>query len=163
MIKLNERPIVFALSNPTSKSECTAEQAYKWSKGRAVFASGSPFPSFQYEGKTYVPGQGNNAYIFPGVGLGVIACGASRVTDEMFFAAAKALACEVSDADLETGCIYPPLRRIRETSASIATAAAEVAYRRNLATKTRPANLRSFIESQMYQPDYLNYVGVESK
>jgi len=163
MTKFNERPIIFALSNPTSKSECTAEQAYKWSKGRAIFASGSPFPPFQYEGKTYLPGQGNNAYIFPGVGLGVIACDASRVTEEMFFAAAKALACEVSDADLEAGCIYPPLRRIRATSASIATAVAEVAYGRDLATKARPQDLRSFIESQMYQPDYQNYVGVASK
>ncbi len=163
MTKLNDRPIVFALSNPTSKSECTAEQAYKWSKGRVIFASGSPFPPYQYEGKTYVPGQGNNAYIFPGVGLGVIACGATRVTEEMFFAAAKALACEVSNSDLSKGSIYPPLRRIRETSASIATATAEVAYRQDLATKARPENLRSFIESQMYQPDYPNYVGVASK
>jgi malate dehydrogenase (oxaloacetate-decarboxylating)(NADP+) len=160
MTKLNERPIIFALSNPTSRSECTAEQAYTWSKGRAIFASGSPFPPFQYEGKTYLSGQGNNAYIFPGVGLGVIASGASRVTDEMFFVAAKALVGEVSDADLEAGCIYPPLERIRETSASIATAVAEVAYRRDLATKDRPEDLRSFIESQMYQPDYQNYVGV---
>jgi malate dehydrogenase (oxaloacetate-decarboxylating)(NADP+) len=163
MTKLNERPIVFALSNPTSKSECTAEQAYQWSKGRAIFASGSPFPPYPYKGKTYVPGQGNNAYIFPGVGLGVIACGATRVTEEMFFAAAKALACEVSNSDLGKGSIYPPLRRIRETSASIATAAAEVVYRQDLATKAKPENLRSFIESQMYQPDYPNYVGVPSK
>lgn len=163
MTKLNERPIVFALSNPTSKSECTAEQAYQWSKGLAIFASGSPFPPYPYKGKTYVPGQGNNAYIFPGVGLGVIACGATRVTEEMFFAAAKALACEVSNSDLGKGSIYPPLRRIRETSASIATATAEVAYRQDLATKAKPENLRSFIESQMYQPDYPNYVGVPSK
>ncbi len=163
MTKLNERPIVFALSNPTSKSECTAEQAYQWSKGLAIFASGSPFPPYPYKGKTYVPGQGNNAYIFPGVGLGVIACGATRVTEEMFFAAAKALACEVSNSDLSKGSIYPPLRRIRETSASIATAAAEVAYRQDLATKAKPENLRSFIESQMYQPDYPDYVGVPSK
>jgi malate dehydrogenase (oxaloacetate-decarboxylating)(NADP+) len=163
MAKLNERPIVFALSNPTSKSECTAEQAYGWSKGRAIFASGSPFPPYSYEGKTYVPGQGNNAYIFPGVGLGVIACDATRVTDEMFFAAAKVLAWEVSDGDLRKGCIYPPLKRIRETSVSIATATAEVAYRQDLATKSRPTNLRAFIESQMYQPDYEDYVGVASK
>ena len=163
MMKFNERPIIFALSNPTSKSECTAEQAYKWSNGRAIFASGSPFPPFQYAGKTYLPGQGNNAYIFPGVGLGVTACDVTRVTEEMFFAAAKALAGEVSEADLEAGCIYPPLRRIRETSASIATAVAEVAYRRDLATRARPQDLKSFIESQMYQPDYRNYVGVAAK
>ncbi len=160
MTKFNERPTIFALSNPTSKSECTAEQAYRWSKGRAIFASGSPYPPFEYEGKTHIPGQGNNAYIFPGVGLGVISCDVTRVTDEMFFAAAKALAGEVSEADQEAGCIFPPLTRIRSTSASIATAVAEVAYRRDLATKARPQDLRSFIESQMYQPDYRNYVGV---
>ena len=163
MTTLNERPIILALSNPTSRSECTAEQAYKWSKGRAIFASGSPFPPYQYEGKTYLPGQGNNVYIFPGVGLGMIACDATRVTDEMFFAAAKALAGEVSNADLEEGRIYPPLRRIRKTSASIATATAEVAYRQELATKARPNNLRSFIESRMYQPDYPDYVGAASE
>jgi malate dehydrogenase (oxaloacetate-decarboxylating)(NADP+) len=158
MARLNERPIVFALSNPTSKAECTAEQAYTWTGGRAIFASGSPFAPVTFEGKTFVPGQGNNAYVFPGVGLGAIACGARLVTDEMFFAAAKALAQQVSEADLEQGLIYPPLAEIREVSAAIATAVAEVAYQRGLAGQARPDDLRVHIEAQMYVPRYESYV-----
>ena len=158
MIKFNQRPIVFALSNPTSKAECTAEQAYSWTQGRAIFASGSPFDPVTIHGKTYVPGQGNNAYIFPGVGLGAIACGARLVTDEMFFAAAEALAQEVSEADLEQGRIYPPLTVIRDVSAAIAVAVAEVAYNRGLATKPKPEDMVTYIKSKMYEPKYRNYV-----
>ena len=158
MAELNPRPIVFALSNPTSKAECTAEQAYRWTEGRAVFASGSPFDPVTLGGKTFVPGQGNNAYIFPAVGLGVIVSEAKRVIDEMFSAAARALADQVSDDDLEQGLIYPPLGKIREVSAVIATAVAEVAYTRGLARKPRPDNLLEAVRSQMYTPDYQSYV-----
>jgi malate dehydrogenase (oxaloacetate-decarboxylating)(NADP+) len=158
MTRLNDRPIVFALSNPTSKAECTAEQAYTWTEGRAIFASGSPFAPVTLAGKTFVPGQGNNAYIFPGVGLGAIACGARLVTDEMFFAAARALAAQVSADDLERGLIYPPLTEIREVSAAIAVAVAEVAYRRGLATQPKPDDVLAHIEAQMYFPRYRSYV-----
>ena len=158
MGEINEQPIVFALSNPTSKAECTAEQAYTWTGGRAVFASGSPFDPVMFEGKKYVPGQGNNAYVFPGVGLGIVACGAKHVTDEMFFEAAKALAGLVTEEELKHGCIYPPLTKIREVSAVIAAAVVEVAYKRNLATVARPGNLLEHVKAQMYWPDYTEYV-----
>ena len=158
MARFNDRPIVFALSNPTSKAECTAEQAYTWTEGRAIFASGSPFPPVMLNDKTYVPGQGNNAYIFPGVGLGAIACGARLVTDEMFFAAAQALAQQVSAPDLARGLIYPPLTAIREVSAAIAAAVAEVAHRRGLATQPEPADLLEHIKAQMYVPAYKSYI-----
>jgi malate dehydrogenase (oxaloacetate-decarboxylating)(NADP+) len=158
MARINERPIVFSLSNPTSNSECTAGEAYRYTEGRAIFASGSPFEPVVLEGKRLVPAQGNNVYIFPGVGLGAIACGARHVTDEMFFVAAKTLASAVSAEDLEQGSVYPPLTRIREVSATIATAVAEVGYQRDLATKPRPENLSAYIRSQMYEPSYLSYV-----
>jgi malate dehydrogenase (oxaloacetate-decarboxylating)(NADP+) len=157
MSACNERPIVFALSNPTSKSECTAEQAYTWSGGSAVFASGSPFPEVRIGGQTLVPGQGNNAYIFPGLGLGLIVSEATRVTDEMFLAAASALAEQVSERDLAVGRIYPSLTRIREVSATVATAVAEVAWDQNLTRRARPADVLSDIQSYMYEPEYPDY------
>jgi len=154
MTDCNPRPIVFALSNPTSKAECTAEQAYQWTDGRALFACGSPFAPVPVGGRTLVPRQGNNSYIFPGVGLGAIACGATRITEEMFLAAANALAAQVTPADLEQGSLYPPLANIRAVSARIAAAVAEVAYQRGLAAKPRPANLLEFVQTQMYDPHY---------
>ncbi|MFA6563149.1 MAG: NAD-dependent malic enzyme [Verrucomicrobiia bacterium] len=158
MSELNERPIIFALSNPTSKAECSAEEAYAWSKGRAIYASGSPFPPCVYEGKTFVSGQGNNAYIFPGVGLGVIACEARHVTERMFAEAAKALAAQVQESDLAMGRVYPSLQRIQEVSASIAAAVAECAFKEGLARVRKPKNLLAFIRSKMWRPDYRSYV-----
>jgi len=157
MARLNERPIVFALSNPTSKSECTAEEAYAWTSGRAVVATGSPFPEVRLEGRTFVAGQGNNSYIFPGVGLGVVASGARRVTDEMFVAAARALAGLVTPDDLKLGRVYPALSRIREVSLEIAMAVARVAWDKGLTDLPRPADLRAFISGQMYEPIYPTY------
>jgi len=157
MARINRRPIVFALSNPTSKSECTAEQAYAWSAGRALFACGSPFDAVTFKGKTHVPRQSNNSYIFPGVGLGVIASGARRVTDEMFLAAARALARQTSKADLAQGSLFPPLARIRDVSAHIAAAVAGVAYEQRLTSRRRPPNLLARIRAQMYDPRYPRY------
>ena len=158
MASYNERPIVFAMSNPTSKAECTAEEAYTWTDGCAIFASGSPFAPVTFKGKRYVPGQANNAYAFPGIGLGVIACEATSVTDEMFSVAAKALANAVSEADLKLGRIYPSLAKIKEVSAAIATAVAEVAYTQGFAGKPKPDDLPTYIKSQMYEPEYHRYV-----
>ena len=157
MSRINERPIVFSLSNPTSRSECTAEQAYTWSDGRAVFAGGSPFDPVTVNGKRFVPGQGNNAYVFPGVGLGIVCSGSERVTDRMFAAAARMLASEVSERDLESGCIFPPLDRIREVSAGIASVVARVARSEGLAREGLPDDVSLFVRSSMYQPIYPDY------
>jgi len=163
--RIHDRPIVFSLSNPTSKSECTAEQAYGWSDGRAVFASGSPFDPVTIHGKRFVPGQGNNAYIFPGVGLGIVASGARHVTDPMFRAAARTLAAEVSDEDRETGSIFPPLSRIRDVSARIAVAVVEIVRRMGLHRESLPDDreaLERYVRERMYQPVYESLAGVRT-
>ena len=157
MARLNDRPIVFALSNPTSKSECTAEQAYRWTEGRAIVACGSPFDPVALGGRTFVPRQGNNSYVFPGVGLGAIACRARHMSDEMFMAAAHALAATVTEADLAQGSLYPPLTSIREVSARIAIAVAQTAYRQGLAAEPAPVDLAAHVRSQMFDCSYPNY------
>jgi malate dehydrogenase (oxaloacetate-decarboxylating)(NADP+) len=157
MTRINERPIIFSLSNPTSKTECTAYDAYTWTKGRAIFASGSPFDSVTVHNQTFVPAQGNNVYIFPGMGLGVIACGAAYVTDEMFLVAARTLSRQVSYADLSRGSVYPSLRKIREVSTAIAVEVAETAYKRGLARLPRPDDLAPYIKSLMYYPEYQRF------
>ena len=159
MAAINARPIVFALSNPTSKSECTAIEAYRHTGGHALFACGSPFDPVVLNARTYVPRQGNNSYIFPGVGLGIIASRATRVTDDMFLAAAEALASLVHRSDLDQGSLYPPLAGIRDVSAHIAAAVAKVAYRDGLAGTPEPADVEAFVRSQMYDPRYRSYVG----
>ena len=155
MSSLNEKPIIFALSNPTSKAECTAEAAYTHSEGRAIFASGSPFPTFEGFGKRFEPGQGNNAYIFPGVSLGVICTGVHHISDEVFLSAAEGLAEMVAQSDLDVGRLYPPLRDLREISVKIATKVSEEAYKSGTAsTYPEPENKELFIREQLYDYNY---------
>jgi malate dehydrogenase (oxaloacetate-decarboxylating)(NADP+) len=154
MSAVNERPIIFPYSNPTSHSECTAEQAYTWSGGRAIFASGSPFAPVTHEGRTFTPGQGNNVFIFPAVGLAVLATEARRVTDDMFITAAEAVAAQVSDDDFRMGRIYPAVKDIRRVSYEVAVRVAETIFESGLARVKRPRDIRKFIEKRMYQPVY---------
>jgi malate dehydrogenase (oxaloacetate-decarboxylating)(NADP+) len=152
MSRLNERPVIFALSNPTSKAECTAEQAYEWSGGKAVFASGSPFAPVTLGSTTFRPGQGNNAYVFPGIGLGAIACRARILPDELFLEAARTLARLVSRRDLEEGSLYPPLASIRRISLALAVGVATRAFAMKLARARRPRSIRRSIAAIMYEP-----------
>jgi malate dehydrogenase (oxaloacetate-decarboxylating)(NADP+) len=158
MSRVNERPIIFPYSNPTSHSECTAEEAYRWSEGRAIFASGSPFPPVRFADRTFVPGQGNNVYIFPAIGLAVYATRAKRVTDEMFIAAARAVAEQVTQAELDIGLIYPPQSAIMKTELHAAQRVAEVIFARGLAGVPVPKDIAAFVESQTYKAEYQSLV-----
>lgn len=152
-----DRPLVAALSNPTANAECTAEEAYRHTGGRALFVSGSPFAAVDWKGETRVPRQGNNVYIFPGVGLGVVVSRARHVTDTMFLAAARTLAAHVTSADLAQGSLYPPLAAVRDVSAAIAAAVADVAYSEGLAGRDRPDDLGAAVRAAMYATDYPDY------
>lgn len=150
----HEHPIIFALSNPTTKAECTAEDAYSVTGGKAIFASGSPFNVVNVNGQIRVPGQGNNAYIFPGLGLGVLAAGVTRITDELLITAAHALAESVSQYQLDVGCLYPPLNTIREVSLKIAVAVGRKAAELGLAKADVGENFPQVVSGMMYDPRY---------
>ncbi len=154
MASIKARPAIFALSNPTNRAECTAEEAYGWSDGRAIFASGSPFDDVTINGEIHRPGQGNNSYIFPGVGLGMIACRGKTIPESVFLTAAHALAETVGQDDLEVHSIYPQITEIREVSLNIASAVAAHAWDIGLTDEPRPADITQFIAEMMYDPIY---------
>ncbi|MCD1294069.1 NAD-dependent malic enzyme [Methanocella sp. CWC-04] len=154
MATINDRPIIFALSNPTDHAECTPDEAYEWSRGRAIYAAGIQFPPVEYNGKKFVPSQANNMYVYPAIGMAVYATQAKRITDDMFIAAAHAVAEQVTQAELDSGKIYPHQSNILETELYTATKVAEVIFDKSLAGVDRPENIRAFIESHAYKPEY---------
>lgn len=158
MSRVNERPIVLALSNPTSCAECTPEQAYTWSKGKAIYAAGVPFSPVHLDGKTFLPGQANNFYIFPAVGMAVYATRAKRVTDQMFIEAASAVADQVSPELLQQGLMYPLQANILETEIKTAARVAKLVFDSNLAQVDRPADMEAFIRKHVYVPEYTKLV-----
>ncbi len=154
MAKHNERPVLFALSNPTDHAECTAEEAYKWTNGKAIYAAGVPFPPAHQGGQTFLPGQANNLYIFPAVAMGIYATKAKRVTDQMFIEAARACASQVPESLLAQGSLFPPQSDILETSIKTAAKVAGLVFDSNLAGVPRPSDLETFIREHVYHPDY---------
>jgi malate dehydrogenase (oxaloacetate-decarboxylating)(NADP+) len=157
MSKVNERPVIFPYSNPTSHAECTAEQAYTWSKGKAIFASCSPFEPVTYEGKTFIPGQGNNVFIFPAMGLVIFATEAKRVTDEILLVSAEAVAEQGTAEDFEKGLIYPHVNTILKISINVAVKVAEEIFKSGLAGVEKPKDVLAFIKNKMYEPKYHNF------
>jgi len=158
MSRLNERPVILALSNPTQKAECTAEQAYSWSKGKAIYAAGVQFPPVQYGGKTFLPGQANNFYIFPAVGMAIVATQARRVPDDLFIEAAQAVADSVPADLLKQGLLYPPQGDILETEIKTAARVAKLVFDAKLAQVDRPKDMTAFIRQHVYKPEYTTLV-----
>jgi malate dehydrogenase (oxaloacetate-decarboxylating)(NADP+) len=154
MSRVNERPIIFPYSNPTSRSECTAEEAYRWSDGRAIFASGSPFPPVEIAGRRFVPGQGNNVYIFPAMGMAIYATEATRVIEEMFIVAAQAVAEQVTEENLASGLIYPPQSHILDSSLHVAERIATHIFDKGFARASRPKDIGALIRTRAYHPGY---------
>jgi malate dehydrogenase (oxaloacetate-decarboxylating)(NADP+) len=158
MSRLNDRPIVFALSNPTEHAECTPEETYVWSKGQALYAAGVQFPPVSYGGRTFLPGQANNFYIFPAVGMAIYATQAKRVTDAMFIEAAHALADQMTPQELEQGLLFPPQANILESEIKVAARVAKLVFDSNLAGVAAPADYEAFIRSHVYRPEYRRLV-----
>ena len=154
MSRLNERPIIFALSNPTDRAECTAEQAYTWSKGKALYAAGVQFPDVTVDGETFHPGQANNFYVFPALGLATYAARPRRITDACFVKAAEALADQVGPELRARGMLFPSQSDILASEVTTATRVAELMFDEGLAQAPRPPDLRAFIEGQLYTPAY---------
>jgi malate dehydrogenase (oxaloacetate-decarboxylating)(NADP+) len=155
--RINERPIIFALSNPTDHAECTPEEAYQWSNGKALYAAGVQFPPVSCGGQTLLPGQANNLYIFPAVGMAIYATQTKRVTDEMFIEAAQSLADQVTPEQLKQGLLYPPQSNILETEIQTAVRVAKVVFESDLARVARPADYEAFIRSHVYKPEYRSF------
>jgi malate dehydrogenase (oxaloacetate-decarboxylating)(NADP+) len=158
MARINRRPVIFALSNPTDRAECTAEEAYLWSEGKALYAAGVPFPPVRVSERTLVPGQGNNMYIFPAIGLAVFATKAKRVTDEMFIAAARGVAEQVSPAGLDAGSLYPSQSDILDVEIATAVSICEVIFEQGLSEIVKPGDIRTFLESMLYTPEYRSMI-----
>jgi malate dehydrogenase (oxaloacetate-decarboxylating)(NADP+) len=156
--RINQRPVILALSNPTEKAECTPEQAYTWSKGKAIYAAGVQFPPVHFSGQTFLPGQANNFYIFPAVGMGVFATQASRVTDQMFIEAARAVADQVPAELMKQGLLYPLQSNILETEIQTASRVAKLVFDTGLARVQKPADMVAFIRQQVYKPEYRKQV-----
>jgi malate dehydrogenase (oxaloacetate-decarboxylating)(NADP+) len=154
MSRINERPVILALSNPTDHAECTAEQAYTWSKGKAIYAAGVQFPPVNLNGQTFLPGQANNFYIFPAIGMAVFATQASRVSDEMFIEAARAVADQVPSDLLNQGLLYPLQSNILETEIQTAARVAKLVFDSGLARVSRPTDIVAFIRGHVYKPEY---------
>jgi malate dehydrogenase (oxaloacetate-decarboxylating)(NADP+) len=159
MSRINDRPVILALSNPTDHAECTPEQAYNWSKGKAIYAAGVQFAPVDYNGQTFLPGQANNFYIFPAVGMAIFATQASRVSDQMFIEAAQAVADQVPPQLLKQGLLYPLQSNILETETQTAARVAKVVFDSGLGRVDRPADMVEFIRKQVYKPEY----GIEAK
>jgi malate dehydrogenase (oxaloacetate-decarboxylating)(NADP+) len=159
--RINGRPVILALSNPTEHAECTAEQAYTWSKGKAIYAAGVQFPPVQFNEKTFLPGQANNFYIFPAIGMAIFATQASRVTDEMFIEAARAVADQVPANLLNQGLIYPLQSGILETEIQTAARVAKLVFDSGLARVNKPKDYVAFIRDQIYKPEYAVELAVE--
>jgi len=162
MSRINERPVILALSNPTEHAECTPEQAYTWSKGKAIYAAGVQFPPVHYNGQTFLPGQANNFYIFPAVGMAIFATQAKRVTDEMFIEAGRAVADQVPSELLKQGLLYPLQSNILEAEIQTAARVAKLVFDADLARVARPTDMAAFIRKHVYKPEYVNEAAVSA-